>query len=92
MTGGGEKSAVWNRIKADTLGVPVVQVKGAGGAPLGSALLAAHGAGALPDLAAAAAGWIRTGTVTEPDPSARTWPVARIDTLRVAARGAGTLD
>ncbi len=28
VTGGGEKSAVWNRIKADTLGVPVVQVGG----------------------------------------------------------------
>ena len=41
VTGGGEKSGVWNRIKADTLGVPIVQVMGAGGAPLGSALLAA---------------------------------------------------
>jgi xylulokinase len=67
VTGGGEKSAVWNRIKADTLGVPVVQVTGAGGAPLGSALLAAHGVGALPDLHDAASRWITTGTVTEPD-------------------------
>ena len=45
VTGGGEKSAVWNRIKADTLGVRIVQVMGAGGAPLGSALLAAYGDG-----------------------------------------------
>ena len=68
VTGGGEKSAVWNRIKADTLGLPVVQVMGAGGAPLGAALLAGHGVGLLGDLGAAAGRWIRTGTVTEPDP------------------------
>jgi xylulokinase len=79
VTGGGEKSAVWNRIKADTLGVPVVQVKGAGGAPLGAALLAGHGAGALPDLGEAAERWIRTGTVTEPDPRRADAARARIE-------------
>ena len=75
VTGGGEKSVVWNRIKADTLGVPVVQVAGAGGAPRGAALLAAYGVGAVADLPAAAARWVATGTVTEPD--ARRVPVAR---------------
>jgi xylulokinase len=79
VTGGGEKSAVWNRIKADTLGLPVVQVTGAGGAPLGAALLAGHGAGLLPDLAGAAEGWIRTGTVTEPDPKRAAAARARIE-------------
>ena len=69
VTGGGEKSSVWNRIKADTLGVRIVQVMGAGGAPLGAALLAAYGTGAVTDLDAAAAGWIRTGAVTAPDPA-----------------------
>jgi xylulokinase len=69
VTGGGEKSAVWNRIKADTLGVPMVQVVEAGGAPRGSALLAAHGEGTLPDIQAAAARWIHTGAVTTPDPA-----------------------
>jgi len=68
VTGGGEKSAVWNRIKADTLGVPIVQVMGAGGAPLGSALLAGYGEGSLRDIEGAAARWVRTGTVTQPDP------------------------
>ena len=67
VTGGGEKSGIWNRIKADTLGVPIVQVMGAGGAPLGSALLAANGTGALKDIEAAAAQWIHMGTTTEPD-------------------------
>jgi xylulokinase len=67
ITGGGEKSAVWNRIKADTLQCPVVQVMGSGGAPLGSALLAAHAAGAVKSLDEGAATWIKTGAVTEPD-------------------------
>jgi xylulokinase len=80
VTGGGEKSAVWNRIKADTLGVPIVQVMGAGGAPMGSALLAACGAAALKDIEAAAAQWIHTGTTTEPD--ARRAPMCRRRTER----------
>jgi xylulokinase len=79
VTGGGEKSAVWNRIKADTLGVRIVQVTGAGGAPLGSALLAAYATGVVKDLDAAAAGWIRTGTVTEPDPGRARISRRRID-------------
>ncbi len=69
VTGGGEKSAVWNSIKADALGVPIVQIPGAGGAPLGSALLAAYGVGDVKDLDATASEWVRTGAVTEPDPS-----------------------
>jgi xylulokinase len=68
VTGGGEKSAAWNSIKADTLGVPVRQVLGAGGAPLGSALLAGYGEGTLRDIEGVAARWVRTGAVTEPDP------------------------
>ena len=67
VTGGGEKSAVWNSIKADVLGVPVVQIVGGGGAPMGAALLAAHGVGIVKDLAEGAARWVKTGTVTEPD-------------------------
>ncbi len=69
VTGGGEKSAAWNRIKADILGVPVVQIVGGGGAPLGAALLAAYGVGVVKDLQAGAAQWVQTGAVTEPDPS-----------------------
>jgi len=79
VTGGGEKSALWNRIKADTLGVRMVQVMGAGGAPMGAALLAAHGTGAVADPDAAAAKWIRTGTVTEPDPTRVAARRTRID-------------
>jgi len=79
VTGGGEKSAVWNRIKADTLGVPIVQIPGAGGAPLGSALLAAHGVGEIKDLDVTACEWVRTGTVTEPDPSKTALGRSRIE-------------
>ena len=68
VTGGGAASAVWNRIKADTLGVPLVQVTGSGGAPLGSALLAGYGEGTLQDIEGACSQWIHTGMVTEPDP------------------------
>ncbi len=67
VTGGGEKNALWNRIKADVLGVPMVQIRGGGGAPLGAALLAGYGVGLLRDLDAEARQWIETGTVTEPD-------------------------
>jgi xylulokinase len=83
VTGGGEKSAIWNRIKADTLGVPIVQVMGAGGAPLGSALLAGYAEGTLRDIEDAAARWIHTGAVTRPDP-ART-EAGRQRTRRYAA-------
>lgn len=68
VTGGGEKSVLWNSIKADLLGVPVVQIVGGGGAPMGSALLAAYGVGIVKDLAEGAARWVKTGAVTQPDP------------------------
>jgi xylulokinase len=68
VTGGGGKSEIWNQIKADTLGVPVVPVSGAGGAPMGAALLAGYGVGALPDLSAAVTRWVGTGGRIAPDP------------------------
>jgi xylulokinase len=68
ITGGGEKSAVWNRIKADVLGMPVVQIQRKEGAPLGSALLAGFGVGIFNDLTEAAKQWIKMGDTTPPDP------------------------
>jgi len=61
ITGGGERSALWNQIKADALGMSVSQVQGAGGAPLGAAMLACYGAGLCPDLPTAAQRWIALG-------------------------------
>ncbi len=67
ITGGGEKSAVWNQIKADALGMTVVQINRPEGAPLGAALLAGCGVGLFRSLGSAAGEWIQTGHVVRPD-------------------------
>jgi len=67
ITGGGEKSDVWNQIKADALGVPVVQIDRHEGAPLGAALLAGYGVGLFRNLDSAAHDWIRTGRTIRPE-------------------------
>ena len=67
ITGGGEKSAVWNAIKADVLDCRVVQIAAGDGAPMGSAMLAGFGVGVLRDLNRAAVAWIQTGTATTPN-------------------------
>jgi xylulokinase len=67
VTGGGEKSDLWNRLKADVLQLPVVQIARPEGAPLGAALLVGFGAGLFPDLHRAARQWIDTGKTTRPD-------------------------
>ncbi|MBW2431524.1 MAG: hypothetical protein JRF56_21420, partial [Deltaproteobacteria bacterium] len=68
VTGGGEKSRIWNQIKADVLGVSVVQIKASEGAPVGLALLAGYAAGIFEDLDNAAQQWSKTGYKTAPDP------------------------
>ncbi len=67
VTGGGEKSGLWNRIKSDIAGLPLVSIIGSHGAPMGSALLAGFACGLFPDVADAARRWVRTGKRTEPD-------------------------
>ncbi|MFZ4777328.1 MAG: xylulokinase [Terrimicrobiaceae bacterium] len=66
VTGGGERSAAWNAIKAGVLGCPVVQMSRCEGASMGAALLAGLGVGVLPDLPKAAESWATAGTVTKP--------------------------
>lgn len=66
VTGGGEKSAFWNTIKADVLQVPVRRIAGSEGAVLGVAMLAAVGVGALPSLKQASAKWVSTGQLVRP--------------------------
>ena len=66
VTGGGERSAVWNAIKADVLGCRVVRIERGEGAPLGVALLAGFGLGLFPDLDAAARRWVKTGQASKP--------------------------
>ena len=66
ITGGGEKSALWNQIKADALGIPVVQIDRHEGAPMGAALLAGYGVGLFNRLETAAAQWIHKGDSVRP--------------------------
>jgi xylulokinase len=67
ITGGGEKSNVWNQIKADVLQTPIVQIERGGGAPMGAAMLAGLGAGIFTSLPAVANGWVRLGRRFLPD-------------------------
>jgi xylulokinase len=67
VTGGGEASAFWNQLKADVLGLRVVQATRSEGAPLGAALLAAYGIGLVKDLDKTARQWSTAGRVTKPN-------------------------
>ena len=67
VTGGGEKSDIWNQIKASVLETPVVQIQGSGGAPMGAALLAGFGIRLLADLDVAAAKWVDAAARVEPE-------------------------
>ena len=48
--GGGTKSALWNQIKADVLGVPILLPETSVGAPFGDAILAGMGLGIYTDV------------------------------------------
>jgi len=66
ITGGGERSAVWNRIKADALQTPVRRIARDEGAPLGAALVAGCGVGVFRSLPAVATRWVQTGERLRP--------------------------
>jgi xylulokinase len=72
VTGGGEKSAVWNLIKASVLDMPVVSITGNGGAPMGAAIVAGLGAGVFADAATATDQWVQTGDNTQPEDELKT--------------------
>ncbi len=82
VTGGGQRSTLWNRIKADALQTPVVRVSRREGAPLGAALLAGYGVGLIGDLDDAARQWIRTGEAVRPDPAFAAHYRMRVDRYR----------
>lgn len=69
--GGGARSALWNQVKADVCGVPVVTLEGEDAAVRGDAMLAGVAVGVYPDLAAAAAAFVAPGARFEPDPATR---------------------
>jgi xylulokinase len=66
VTGGGERSRIWNRIKAGVLGCPVRQIASGEGAPAGAALLAGFGAGAFADLDQTSRSWTKLGETIKP--------------------------
>jgi len=83
VTGGGQRSALWNRIKADALQIPVVRVTRREGAPLGAALLAGYGVGLIADLDDAARKWIRTDDAVRPQPAFAAHYRMRVDRYRL---------
>ena len=62
VIGGGAKSAVWNQIKADVLGLPYARLAESDRAALGCAILAGHGAGIYSDMAATARSFALPGS------------------------------
>jgi sugar (pentulose or hexulose) kinase len=70
VSGGAARIALWNQIKADVTGTPVVCVPGDSTAA-GTAMLAGLGAGIYRDAGEAIAHAYRPGPVAEPDPRLR---------------------
>lgn len=70
VIGGGAASELWNRIKADVLGLPYGRLAVQDAATRGSALLAGHAVGLVPDLAAAARRSVQPGEPIRPDAAA----------------------
>jgi xylulokinase len=92
LTGGGARSAFVRRLQADVYGLPVSTVDREEGPAYGAALLAAVGAGAYPDLAAAVRATLARTPRERPDPEAhRAYdePYARFRALAPAARPPG---
>ncbi|HEX8848134.1 MAG TPA: xylulokinase [Gemmatimonadaceae bacterium] len=70
LTGGGAKSPFVRRLQRDVYGMPVQTVNREEGPAYGAALLAAVGAGAFPDLSAAAAATLQASEPEAPDEGA----------------------
>jgi xylulokinase len=69
--GGGSRSTLWNQIKADACGLPVVTLEGGDAAVRGDAMIAGVAAGVFPDLAAACTAMVTIKDRYRPDPAAR---------------------
>jgi xylulokinase len=69
--GGGARSALWNQIKADVCGLPVITLEGEDAAVRGDAMLAGVATGIFPTLAEASTAMVVTQGRYESDPSAR---------------------
>ena len=79
ITGGGEKSHIWNKIKASVLNVPVVRVINSKGAPMGAAILAGLGAGIFKDIHSVTKAWIKKSRQILPDKKMTGYYQAKIE-------------
>jgi xylulokinase len=70
VMGGGARSELWLRIKADSLGLPVLRPRYTEAASLGAALLAARAVDLIDDLDATAREWNPMEETIAPDPDA----------------------
>ncbi len=62
VTGGGEKSTLWNTIKSGILQVPVVRIQQNQGGPLGIAMVGAVASGLFGDFREASDAWVTKGS------------------------------
>jgi xylulokinase len=67
--GGCRRSDLWNQIKADVLGLPVLLPRTSVGSPFGAAILAGMGTGAFPDVRRSLREMIQLDRRFEPDPA-----------------------
>lgn len=70
VAGGATRSPFWLQVHADTLGIALDLTEETEACALGSAILAAHGAGHFPSIDAACAAMVRTARRIEPDMAA----------------------
>ena len=69
VTGGGARSALWLRICASVLGVPIERTETDEGSAFGAALLGGVASGVFPDVHEAVRATVRTRDVVEPEPA-----------------------
>jgi xylulokinase len=69
--GGGSRSSLWNQIKADSCGLPVVTLEGDDAAVRGDAMIAGVAMGIFADLSAACSAMVTIKDRYEPDPATR---------------------
>ena len=69
VIGGGARSPLWTQIKADVLGLRYHVLANADRATLGSAIMAGHGVGIFPDMAATAQAMRHVTRTTMPEPA-----------------------
>ncbi len=69
VLGGGSRSDLWNQIKADMLGLPVLSLKNREAAALGAAILAGTGSGMYRNLQEAVEQLVKTDKIYQPDPA-----------------------